>query len=196
MSADDFASIVARARDGDPAAQAEICRRYGERVRGAIRGRLGRDLHPRVDTDDVFQTAFVASLAGLRDADFSGEAPFVAWLAQVAERRLLDEARHHRAARRDVARQRPLAAAAALASVQTSPTRGAVRSETRHAVQSAVARLPDPERRVVELHALGGKRFSDVAAELGLAGPDEARTVFRRALRRMGDLLEEPGGAG
>ncbi|MHC4137393.1 MAG: sigma-70 family RNA polymerase sigma factor [Planctomycetota bacterium] len=182
--------LVRRAQAGDRAAAGELAQRYEDRVKASIRRRLAPDLRQRVDTDDIFQSTIAASLEDLVGFKYEGEKALVAWLTSVAERRLISAARRHRAGKRDVRRHRPLAAAGSVAGNLTSPTRGAVRAETKASIQRAVARLPAIERRVVELRSYEGLAFREIAERLELADKHAAREVFLSALRKIGDLFE------
>ncbi len=185
--------LIRRARDGEGEALGELTRRYEPKIRRAIRRRLAADLHQRVDTDDVFQSTVALSLQALQGFRYEGEKAFEAWLTRMAERRLLDAARRHRAGMRDVRRQQPLEAAAARPASLTSPTQGAVRSEFGAKIQDAVAHLDDLERRVVELRSYENRSFRAIAEEMELPGKDAARSLYQRALKKMGDLVGKGG---
>jgi RNA polymerase sigma factor (sigma-70 family) len=190
---DDVENLLRRAAAGDPGAIGEIARRYEEPVRAAIRRRLGAALRARVETDDLFQSTIVASLRSLGSIEYRGEEALIGWFVAMAERRIRDAARRHRAARRDVRRERPLEAAADRPADRTSPTQGAVRNETSRNLREAVDRLPEPDRQAVLLHTFEGLPFGAVAERLGLRDKESARHVFRRALQRMGSLLDGDG---
>jgi len=189
----DVHDLVRRAAAGDPEASGELVRRYEGRVKASIRRRLGSVLRARVDTDDLFQSTIAASLADLGTLRFEGERAFVGWLAQVAERRIRDSARFHRAARRDVGREGPLPKEDLLAAGRTSPTQGALRTEATAGLREAMEVLPEVDRRVVELHSFRGMGFREVAEAVGLPDKNAARHVFQRALRRMEDWLDGQG---
>ncbi len=179
MSEDEVERLVRQARDGDPDAAGELLRRYGDRVRAAIRGRLAPNLRRRFETEDVFQSAVALSLQDLRGLDYQGEKAFVAWLTTVAERRLLGTARKHRAARRDVGRDVALEGAAGVSAGLTSPLQGAERAEVRADIERAIARLPDPERRAIQLRSYEGLSFREIAELMGLANK---HNLIERAL--------------
>lgn len=184
---------VRRAQAGDKEAAAELVSSYEGPVRAVIRRRLGADLRQRVDTDDIFQSTIYASLEELSGFRYRGEKAFVAWLATVAERRIVTAARRHRAAKRDVRREHPGAEADDMVGGHTSPTEGALRAEVTENIRRAVDRLPSLERRAVELHAYEGLGFAALAQRLGLTDKHAARRLFQRALKRMGDLIESEG---
>jgi len=185
--------LVRRAQSGDKEAAAELVSSFEGPVRAVIRRRLGADLRQRVDTDDIFQSTVFASLDELSAFRFEGEKAFVAWLATVAERRIVTAARRHRAAKRDIRREHAAAGADDVMGDCTSPTQGAVRAEVTENIQRAVDRLPSLERRAVELHAYEGLGFAELAQQLGLTDKHAARRLFQRALKRMGDLIESEG---
>jgi len=130
------------------------------------------------------------SLEDLQGVRYEGEKAFVAWLTTVAERRLLGTIRKHRAGRRDVGREHTQGAAAEVTAGLTSPTRGAERAEVKTAVEDAVARLPRDEQQVIQLRSYEGLSFSEVAGVMGLTSKHAARDLFLRALKRMGELVE------
>ena len=185
-----LADLVGRARAGDREAADEIARRYEGRVRRAIQLRLAPDLKARVDTDDVFQSTFTAALGSLEGIHYEGEQAFVAWLTKTAEHRVISAARRHRAEKRDVRRQRPLLAAWDRSAALTSPTQGAIRSETRGGIRRAIEHLQGERRRVVELRAYEGLSFRAIAERVGLPDKNVARDLYRNALKEMGDLLD------
>lgn len=182
--------LVVRARAGDREAAGELVRSVEEPVRTIIRRRLGPELRQRVDTDDIFQSTVLASLDELAGFRYQGEQAFIAWLAGVAERRIVTAARRHRAAKRDVRREHVAADADRVAGQFTSPTQGAVRSEVTKDIQRAVNALPRDERQAVLLHSYEGLGFGEVAQQMGLTDKHAARRLFQRALKRMGDLFE------
>lgn len=183
-------ALVHRAQQGDREAAGELIRRYGDRIRAAIRQRLAPRFRRRFDTEDVFQSALAVSLEDLQGIRYEGEKAFVAWLTTVAERRLLGNIRKHRAERRDVAREHTQGAAADVTAGLTSPTRGAERAEVKVAIDEAVARLPRAEQQVIRLRSYEGLSFSEVAGVMGLSNKHAARDLFLRALKRMGELVE------
>lgn len=187
MNQGELQALLRQAAAGDEEAANELARRYESVVRAAIRPRLGPELRARLDTEDILQSTLTASLEDLARLDYRGEKAFLGWLCRVAEHRVLDAARRHRAARRDLRRERPLAPGDDLPGRGTSPSQAAVRGERARGLHEAVSRLPDEERRVVELHSFEGLGFREVAERLGLKDKERARYLFRCALRRMED---------
>ena len=79
-----------------------------------------------------------------------------------------------------------------LAADQTSPSERAVRGEELLRLAHALARLPEDQRRVVELHYLKGLTVAEVAEQIGRTRPAAVGLLFR-GLKRLRELLREPG---
>ena len=78
---------------------------------------------------------------------------------------------------------------------QTSPSERAVRGEELLRLAHAIARLPEDQRRVVELHYLRGLAVADVAEEIGRTRPAAVGLLFR-GLKRLRELLRDSGESG
>lgn len=184
--------LVARAARGDARATEELARRYDAPLRRFVHRRIGPDLRARVDTDDICQSALFAAFESLPKFEFKGERPFVGWLSSIAEQKIRNAGRRHRALRRDARRERTLEHAREVVTPGTSPTQGATRSETVRGIRTALEELPPREREVVRLHSFDGLSFREIADELGLADKSTARRIFLDALKRIGHLLDGP----
>ena len=181
--------LIRRAAEGDREAAGELARRYEKPIRRAITRRLGRDLKARIDTDDIYQSTIIAAMDGLPGFTFQGEPALVSWLATIAERRIRMAGRRHRRGKRDPKRERPIDLAEGVPGSRTCPSEGAVRGEIADWLRSALEKLPEDERRIVELHSYGGMSFEEAAKVLGLSGKSGAHNLFQKALRRMGGLF-------
>ena len=82
-----------------------------------------------------------------------------------------------------------------LAADQTSPSERAVRGEELLRLAQALARLPEDQRRVVELHYLKGLPVAEVAEQIGRTRPAAVGLLFR-GLKRLRELLRDPGESG
>lgn len=189
MEKDSLEALIGRARAGDGDAAGEIARRYEGHVRHSIGHKLPRDLRRRFDSEDVFQSTIADSITALQGFKYQGEKAFLAWLAGVAERRLLGASRRNRAQMRDVGRDRSLTAAAGVSVGRTSPSQGAARAEARGTIQDALARLPDELRIVADMRSREGLTFREISERLDLTNADVARDRYRAALKKMGEVL-------
>ena len=79
-----------------------------------------------------------------------------------------------------------------LAANHTSPSERAVGREELVLLARALARLPEDQRRVVELHYLNGLAVADVAQQMGRTRPAAVGLLFR-GLKRLRELLRDAG---
>jgi RNA polymerase sigma-70 factor, ECF subfamily len=172
------ARLVRRARDGDGEAFESLVRRY---LKVAYAVALS-ELADRGDAEDAVQDSFITALERLDEC--RDPAAFGAWLRRIVRNRARSVGRRERV--RDT---ESLESAWSAASAQ-SPVRDLERSETRRRLESALATLPDVQRRVVLMHDLEGYRHREIAVELDIPeGTVRSHLFFaRRALReQLGD---------
>ena len=142
-----------------------------------------------------------------RGGPSSGAGPrasWLAWLRAILANALATAVRRLDTQARDPGRERSLEAElersssrleGLLAADQTSPSERAVRGEELLRLAHAIARLPEDQRRVVELHYLKGLAVADVAEQIGRTRPAAVGLLFR-GLKRLRELLREPGESG
>lgn len=169
-----------------------------------VRLQIGSRLRAKIDASDVVQQAILH--AHERRAQFRGETEgeWLAWLRAILANALAAMVRRYEAQARDPGRERSLEAElersssrleGLLAADLTSPSERVVRGEDLLRLAHALARLPDDQRRVVELHYLEGLAVADVAERIGRTRPAAVGLLFR-GLNRLRELLREPGEPG
>ncbi len=165
-----------------------------------VRLQIGARLRAKLDASDVVQQAILQ--AHEKREQFRGrtEGEWLAWLRAVLATTMATAARRLDAQARDPGRERSLEAElersasrleGLLAADQTSPSELAVRGEDLLRLAQALARLPDDQRRAVELHYLKGIPVADVAERIGRSRPSAVGLLFR-GLKRLRELLHEP----
>jgi RNA polymerase sigma-70 factor (ECF subfamily) len=173
-------------------------------LRLLVRLQLGARLQAKLDASDVVQQAILH--AHERRDQFRGgtEGEWLAWLRAILANALATAVRRFDAQARDPGRERSLEAElersssrleSLLAADQTSPSERAVRGEDLRRLAQALARLPDDQRRVVELHYLEGLTLAEVAGRIGRTRPAAVGLLFR-GLKRLREMLREPGESG
>ena len=186
----EFAEFIRRIRAGDDQAARELVERYEPVIRRQVRVRL-RDprLSSRFDCADVCQSAmasfFVRAAAGQFDLEHPDQLPRL--LVAMAQRKLAQQVRRHRAARRDYRRseERDPEYLAGRTSASPSPSRLVAGREL---LDEFRRRLSEEERRLADLRAQGCD-WAEIAARLG--GTAEAcRKQLARALDRVEHQLE------
>jgi len=156
----------------------EAFRRHYAQVFRYLRRRVPSD-H---EAEDLAQIVFVDAARRLEDFK-SGDAPVLAWLYTVAQRRLADRARR-------LAREETLAALeAARLRVVGQQDYG---PEVAEPLRRALARLPESQRTVVVLKQLRGLAFADIAARVG-ATEEACKMRFARGLEALRRDLERDG---
>lgn len=170
------ADLLARVRRRDETALAVFYDRYG----GLVLTVALRILGDRELAEEVMQDVFLRCWDGA--ATYRPDRGHVAgWLMGISRNRAIDvlRSRPHRARVREAT---PLPDPDGPFASSESDATDAI--ATRHAVATALADLPSPQRRVVELAYYGGLTQAEIAAQLGdPLGTVKTRT--RAALDRL-----------
>lgn len=183
-----FLALMARAREVDQAALAELAQLYEPDVRILARVLIGPLLQPYLDSLDLVQSVHRSLLVGLRldKFDFSGPENLLALALTMVRRKVARQwRRHRRQTRGDLS---PLEGGeladllSTLASSELDPARSA---QLNDAVRQVCARLSGGERRILELR-LEGNSTAEVARTLGL-DPDVLRVQLSRLRQRLRD---------
>jgi RNA polymerase sigma-70 factor (ECF subfamily) len=171
--------------------------RFREYLGLLARLQLDARLQGKVDLSGVVQQTLLEAHQALAAGKL--RTLTAAWLRHVLANNLRDEIRKFAAAARDVGQERSLEAVldesstrieAWLAAEQSSPSEQAERNEQLLALADALAKLPEDQRRAVELHHLQGRSLAEVAAELGRNKGAVAALLFR-GTHRLRELLSE-----
>jgi RNA polymerase sigma-70 factor, ECF subfamily len=172
---------------------------YRDYLRLLARLELGSRPRAKLDASDVVQQAILH--AHENRAQFRGatEGEWLAWLRVILANALATAVRRFDTQARDTGREQSLEAEfersssrleRLLVADQTSPSERTVRGEELLRLADALARLPEDQRRVVELHYLRGLTVADVATEIGRTRPAAVGLLFR-GLKRLRELLRE-----
>ncbi len=196
---DDDGDLVARAVAGDGLARDALFAAHQDDLRAFVRLRLGRHLRSREESLDLAQSVVREALEALPRFEVRGPGGFRRWLLLRAEHKIKDRARFWNRARRDTRLEVPIAGtpdsgedravAAALQNLST-PSSEAARNEELARLESAFAKLSDPERRIILLVRIAGMTHEDAAIEMGrtvLA----TRSLLSRAMARLAIAMEE-----
>jgi RNA polymerase sigma-70 factor (ECF subfamily) len=174
---------------------------YREYLRVLARLQLGPHVQAKLDPSDVVQEALLKAHQALEQFQGKTEAEMVAWLRTILANALADALRRFQAGARDVGLERSLHEAvegssarleAWLVTEQSSPEERALRQEELLRLANALGRLPDDQRRAVELRHLGGCSVAEVAEQMG-RGKEAVAKLLLRGVARLRQLLDEGG---
>ena len=170
-------ALVARLCDGDEAALGDLYDLYAGFVHG-LALRIIRDRHA---AEDVTQEVFVAIWENPERFD-AARGTLRGFIGTMTHRRSVDVVRREEARRRRETR------------TSTEPTTtpdladAALRTYASEKVREAVARLPEAQRRTLELAYFHGHTYRQVADELGIP-EGTAKSRLRLGLQRIAELL-------
>jgi RNA polymerase sigma-70 factor (ECF subfamily) len=200
-------TLLGRAGAGDRQAAAELFDRHRGRLEQMVRLRMDRRLQGRLDPADVLQEAY---LEVARRAEAFAREPTTSvflWLRFLTGQTLIDLTRRHlgaqmRDAGREISLHRgawPQASSASLAGMLlgrlTSPSRAAIRAETRLCIQETLNGMDPIDREVLALRHFELLSNAEVAQVLGLSKA-AASNRYIRALKRLKAILESIPGLG
>jgi RNA polymerase sigma-70 factor, ECF subfamily len=163
---------------------------------------LGPRLQGKLDAADVVQETLLQAHEKLGQFRGHTEAELAAWLRTILENTLAMAARQFQARTRDVARERSLQAGLGEASARRkarpaaappTPDEHAVHQEQLLRLADALRKLPQNQRRAIELHHLDGQSLTEVAGHMNRSKDAVVGLLFRglRNLRRLLNELEE-----
>ena len=157
-STDDERALI-EAAQRDPARFIDLYDRYVDRVYAYVRRRTG----DRAAAEDVTSTVFEQALTNLKRFEWRG-APLAAWLFRIAANALTD---HRRRDGRELHHEPP----------DVPDEYEQHRLDERVGLFQLVDRLPDAQRRVIEMRFVEGRSIAEMAAALGRS--DGCLTVYR-----------------
>ncbi len=172
---------------------------YRDYLRLLARTQLAPRLHAKLDASDIAQQTILQAHQAQVQYRGSTEAEKLAWLRAILANVLAASLRRFGAQARDIGRERSLEGDLELSSSrfeclfaadQSSPSQRAVRSEELLRLAAALGRLPDEQRRVVELHYLKGLPLVEVAEQIGRSRAAVVGLLFR-GLKKLRQMLRE-----
>lgn len=196
MAANRSTTSATTAADIPPGADLERYRGY---LCALAQIELGRRLRSKVDPSDIVQQSLLEAHQDLATRKGRTEAELVAWLRTILARNLLNTARDFAAQKRDLTRERSMTQQLAnssvrlerfLASEQTTPSQIVIRSEDAEKLATALAELPDDQRRAVILKHFHNCTLAEIAKDLDRSTLAVAG-LLKRGLKKLRMLMSE-----
>jgi RNA polymerase sigma-70 factor (ECF subfamily) len=187
-----FRELIVRVRRGDEQAAADLVRRYEPAIRRAVRFRLTDPrLRRTCDSMDVCQSVLLSFFVRAASGQYELDTPeqLLRLLTTMARNKLLNQARQHQAARRDV---RLESADVADHEVEETAPGPSQQVEARELLQEVHRRLAPDELRLVELRNQGHD-WNAIARTVG-GNAAALRQKLHRALARLSHQFGLEGG--
>lgn len=179
--------LVEAARAGDGDAWAEVDARCRPALMAKLHGQVPDAFRRHFDTEQIVHSGLTTAYLTLGTFEPRGKSSFRHWVRRVTENVRNKLLRHHRADKRDAQKNTSLAACdpdeAALVAGAT-PLEESVKLEEHLRLRAALARLPEAQRRVVELRVVEQVPLAEVARGLGVSAAAAGR-LLRKALARL-----------
>jgi RNA polymerase sigma-70 factor (ECF subfamily) len=182
--------LIARARQGDPAAFGELVDRHRSAVYRAALAALGS----HADAEDAAQDAFV--MAYRRLAGFRGDASFKTWLLTIAWHQAINRRRSIARVLKQIVQpardEGQESAVEHVAAAGLSPEEAAARNQLHRAIRAAIRSLAPKLRDALLLAQSGDYSYGEIGAMLGAPlgtikwRVSEARRIVRLRLRERG----------
>jgi RNA polymerase sigma-70 factor (ECF subfamily) len=183
-------SIVS-ARNGSFAELGKLLDYYREYLLRVAREQLQSELAPKCAPSDIVQETFMQAASAFPQFKGTTDEELRAWLRQILINNLRDTARFYRAQRRDHSLEMsPLLdamnseAPIEFSSAQPSPSEACRATEDEAALRTALARLSEADRQVIELRSLRGLSFVEMGEQLSKSA-EAARKQWARAVDRL-----------
>ena len=195
--------LLWKAKQGDRQALNDLYARYYERLHTIVRLRLGPALRAKLESSDIVQEAFLASLKGVENFEYRSDGDFLHWLCKLVENRICDQADYFQAQKRHAVRQVPIQlqlpsrttvfGPLADAGVSDTPSSDAVRREELQILEGSVDQLPVKQREAVILIRYEGLSFKEAGDILGKS-PDATRMLVSRGIVTLAKALKSAFG--
>jgi RNA polymerase sigma-70 factor (ECF subfamily) len=156
-------------------------------------------LQAKLDESDIVQQTLLEAHQSLKTFRGESEQEKAAWLRQILARNMADELRKFNRGKRDVRLEQSIQVALSASTVRMerwltcesgTPSEHAIANERMLALASALMKLPEDQRRAVELHHLQGLSAAAISqrldrSEVAIAG------LLRRGLKRLRELMRD-----
>ena len=187
-SGPEIGSTWEEAQKGDPMAWEALFKECYPKVRRVVRRKLTRSMRSLYDSTDFANDAMERLAANIDLLQFPSIGSLIAFLAQVAEQKVIDEYRRQHTLKHDISRERPLSASdrGPIQVPSHDPTASQF-AQANECNERLLARDDETERVIIELRQQG-YATADIAEKTGW----NVRKV-QRFLKELLDSLDVPG---
>lgn len=191
--------LITRAIAGDSGALEELLLLHYDRLAGRIAGKIPASMQGVINAEDVLQEAFLDVINRISSFEPRESDSFYRWLATIAEHRLIDIVRAHRAAKRGGGRN-PLEASpggdsqsvvdllSLLAVNDRTPSKSVAGHEAADAIRGALEQIKPDYRDALRMRYIEGLTVAATAARLERTEA-AIHMLCHRGLRALADVL-------
>lgn len=181
--------LIRAAHAGDPAAMAALFGELRERLSRIVAIELVRPgAVGDADVEDLVQDSLLEAVRDFATFQPRSSGDLLRWLVTLARNNLRDKRRWQRV-RRGLATLRTAMHSVLVDPRQRTAAETATENEQARAVDAAMLRLGDEDRRILLLRHYQLCSADEIARELGLPSAEAARARLARAKRRLQDEL-------
>jgi RNA polymerase sigma factor (sigma-70 family) len=188
---DELSRALFEAQNGDQEAWETLFRECYPKVRRVVRRKLDRSMRSLYDSTDFASDVMKSLAANLNHLNFPSIESLFAFLAHVAEQKVIDEHRRRHTLKRDVTRERRLIPGdpeAAPVQVPSGEPTASQLAQANEVQEWLLARHDETERTIIDLKQQGYST-ADIADKTGW----NIRRV-QRFLKELHDTLDASGG--
>lgn len=187
----EIAQWLRQAREGSNSALGRALEASRHYLLTAAGRALPVGLRSKAGASDLVQDTFADAQAGFGRFRGTTQEEFFGWLNAILKRRIANHARRYQGTqRREVGRELPLEAAAALGleDSRATPATATLQDEERRRLRAALELLPDATRALLVERMWERKSFADIGAARNCS-EEAARKQWTRALRDLQKIL-------
>ena len=188
--------LIQRAQDGEEDALNQLCAEYRPMLRLIAEHSIGSYMSRRTDPSDIVQLTTFEAVRAFSSFRGTSEGEFVAWVKQILKRRVANEIRHHRAARRDLQTEQSTEDATRSTSASwlhpvypgNSPSQLMIVVEEVRELKAAMKHLPANQRAAVSMRHFEQMSLRDIAGAMQTT-PGAVAGLVRRGLQALRDKM-------
>ncbi len=177
-----FSSALRAARDGSSEALGQILEGCQGYIAAIVVRQLPRKLHRRIPPSSLVQETYLRACRRFDTFRGTSEPELLAWLRKILLHCLISQLRQPASGMQ--ARELP----AQLPGSAATPAEAAADNERAHALEQAIARLPDHYRLVIDLHYFHRLSWAEIGDVLTCSA-GAARKLWVRAQAKLGEDL-------
>lgn len=193
--------LVRNYQQGDKDALNELFQRYSAVLLRMVRTKIGPAQRGRIDVDDVVQETFITAFKNFDNFQMKSPASLRMWLYKIARHRIESAVERGGRKKRDVARERPIAASASqsgagidLAASGMLPLDLAEEQELWALMDESVRSLQSEQhRKVIRMRDYALASYAEIKTAMKLNSEAAARVLHQRAREALDKELARRG---